>query len=148
MAKKAISGKQAEKKLLSILKEWKKVETATINSCKKILSKTENPIVVTLINTIKLDSEKHKSIIQLIISSYTKKAIALTPEEIASVSKLLDKHMSYEEKSINLAEDAIAETREIVVKQLLKNILSDEKKHIKITEQLNQLKIRALTKIS
>ena len=148
MATKKMKGKKLDQKLVDILRSWKTTETYTIKGCEKITAKTGNPIVKTIINAIRSDSEKHRTILQLILDSMTKRAITLTPDEIAELSSSINRHISLEEKTIEYAENAIGRSTDPVVKQLLKYILEDEKKHKMMLEQLNELKIRALAKIT
>ena len=148
MATKKMKGKKMDQKLVEILRSWKTTETYTIKGCEKITAKTDNPIITTIINAIRSDSEKHRAILQLILDSMTKKAISLTPDEIAELSSSINRHISLEEKTIEYAENAIGRSTDPVVKQLLKYILEDEKKHKMMLEQINELKIRALSKIT
>ena len=148
MAKKKMKGKKADQKLVEILRSWRTTETYTVKGCEKITAKTGNPIVKTIINAIRSDSEKHRAILQLILDSMTKRAISLTPDEIAELSSSINRHISLEEKTIEYAEKAIRRSTDQVVKQLLKYILEDEKKHKMMLKQLNELKIRALAKIT
>lgn len=133
---------ERNKAMLTLLNGWKGLEDDTINSCSKILKNTKNPIVSTLITAIRNDSEKHKTIIQLLIDSMTKKAFVLVPADLIGLSSLLEKHIQIEQKSINTAKKAIEMSRDAIVKQLLKLILEDEKNHKKLTAQINELKFR------
>jgi len=137
-----------DNKMLILLKRWKELEGATIRSCGSITKKTDNPLVKTLISAIANDSTKHKSILQLIIDGMTKKALVLTPDDIAHVSGLLDKHVDLENEAIAIAEQAIKISKDPVTKQLLRLILQDEKEHASLTEQINELKFKALAKIT
>jgi len=137
-----------DNKMLALLKRWKELEAATIKSCGAITRNTKNPLVKTLITAIANDSVKHKSILQLIIDSMTKKSFVLTPDDVSQVSSLLDKHIDLENDAIKVAYEAIEISRDPVTKQLLRLILEDEKKHAKLTEQINELKFRTLAKIS
>ncbi|TAN39338.1 MAG: hypothetical protein EPN25_11790 [Nitrospirae bacterium] len=139
---------ERDKNLLTLLKQWKGLEDITIKSCSSILKKSTNPIIQTLTNAIRNDSEKHKAIIQLVIDSMTKKAIVLTSEDLADVASLLDKHIGIEQKAIDMAEEAIELSRDAIVVQMLKLILEDEKKHKKMAKQMNELKFRITAKIT
>ena len=139
---------ERDKKMLGLLDTWMKLEEHTIKSCSNISGKTKNPLIKTLITAIKNDSQKHKAIIKLIIDSMTKKALALTPDELKGVSSLLSRHITIEQKSIDLAQETIAVTRDATAKQLLKLILEDEKKHAKLVEQINELKFRVTARVT
>jgi len=137
-----------DNKMLTLLKRWKELEAATIKSCGSITKNTKNPLVKTLITAIANDSVKHKSILQLIIDSMTKKPFVLTPDDVSQISALLDKHIDLENDAIKVAYEAIEVSRDPLTKQLLRLILEDEKKHAKLAEQINELKFRTLAKIS
>jgi hypothetical protein len=144
------NGKVADrdKALLDLIRKWKVLEDNTIKSCLAILKKSSNPIVQTLTNAIKNDSEKHKAILQLIMDSKTKKAIVLTSEDLADVAALLDKHVAIEQQAIDMANEAIEMSRDAIVTQMLKLILEDEKKHKKLAVQMNELKFRITARVS
>jgi rubrerythrin len=139
---------QRDKQMLNLLKEWTKLEDYTIRSCSNISRKTKNPIIKTLITAIKNDSAKHKAIIKLITDSMTRKALVLAPDDLKGISSLLDKHITIEEKSIKTAYKAIDVSRDATVKQLLRLILEDEKKHAKLAEQMNELKFRVTARVT
>ncbi len=137
-----------DKALLDLIRKWKVIEDTTIKSCAAILKKSSNPIVQTLTNAIRNDSEKHKAILQLIMDSQTKKAIALTSEDLADVAALLDKHVVIEQQAIDMANEAIEMSKDAIVTQLLKLILDDEKKHKKLAVQMNELKFRITARVT
>ncbi|HTZ16975.1 MAG TPA: hypothetical protein VMB78_00915 [Dissulfurispiraceae bacterium] len=133
---------ERERELLALLRKWKGVEATTIKSCDSILRKAKNPIMTTLTTAIKNDSQKHAAILQLVIDSMTKSAYELSPEDLAGVSSLLDKHIALEQVSIDTANAAIELTRDSITKQLLKLILEDEKKHKMMATRMSELKYR------
>ena len=78
----------------------------------------------------------------------TKKALVLTPDELKGISSLLNRHITIEQKSIDLGEETITVTRDATARQLLKLILEDEKKHAKLVEQINELKFRVTASVT
>lgn len=137
-----------DKALLALLRKWQGLEDQTIKSCETIMKKTGNPIITTLSAAIRNDSEKHKSILQLVINGMTKEGFVLSPEDLADVASLLNKHISLEQKSIDLAGKAIGLSRDTITTQMLKLILEDEKKHKKMAGQMNDLKFAITGKIT
>jgi bacterioferritin (cytochrome b1) len=136
-----------DRELLALLRKWKGVEASTIKSCNAILKKAKNPIMITLTTAIRNDSEKHASILQLVMDSMTKMAYELSPDDLAGVSALLNKHIELEQESIDTANKAIELTRDGVTKQLLKLILEDEKKHKMMATRMSELKYRITASI-
>jgi hypothetical protein len=57
----------------------------------------------------------------------------LAPEELKDVAALLNKHVELEQKSIEIATEAIEKSRG-ETKLLLKTILEDEKRHKKLAQ--------------
>jgi rubrerythrin len=147
MSARTMKGKKADQRLIEILRSWRTTETYTIKGCEKLLARSDNQLVKTIISAIRSDSEKHRDILQLILDSMTKQAIHLTPEEIADIASSIDRHISIEEKTIGYTEKAIGKATDPVMKQLLRYILDDEKKHERMLTQLSELKIRTLAKI-
>lgn|GEM_PF-1415082 len=136
-----------DRELLKLLKKWVSIEDQTIKSCVAILNKAKNPIIGTLTAAIRNDSEKHKSILQMLIDGMTKTGFVLSPEDLAGVSSLLNKHIELEQKSIETANKAIELSHDTIVSQMLKLILEDEKKHKKMASQMSELKLRITAKI-
>lgn len=136
------SARARDKELLSLLRKWKGLEATTVKSCDAILKKAKNPILTTLTTAIRNDSEKHAAIIQLVMDSMTKQAYELSPDDLAGVASLLNKHIALEQASIDMAGKAIEMSRDAITKQLLKMILDDEKKHKSMAEKMSALKYR------
>lgn len=64
------------------------------------------------------------------------------------MATLLNKHLTIEQKSITTAHTAIELSRDAVVKQLLKLILEEEKRHEKLIEQINTLKFQVTARVT
>ncbi len=139
---------QLDRELLKLLRKWVTIEDQTIKSCAAIISKAKNPIIGTLTGAIRNDSEKHKSILEMVIDGMTKKGFVLSPDDLAGVASLLNKHIAFEQKSIETATEAIELSHVPIVTQMLKLILEDEKKHKKMASQMNDLKLQVAAKVT
>ncbi len=137
-----------DKEMLKLLRKWITIEEQTIRSCGAIINKAKNPIIATLTAAIRNDSEKHKAILQLVIDGMTKSGFVLSPDDLASVSSLLNKHIVLEQKSIETASRALELSYDPIITQMLKLILEDEKKHKKMASQMNDLKFSITAKIT
>lgn len=137
-----------DRELLGLLRKWKGVEETTVKSCDAIMKKASNPVIATLTMAIKSDSVKHKAILDLVIDGMTKKGFVLSPDDLAGVASLMNKHIDIEQKAIDMASAAVEMTRDPIAKQMLKLILEDEKRHKKMAEQMNELKFRITAKIT
>lgn len=135
-------GKQKElnEKLLDTLKKWQKVEDQSVESTSEIISKTKNPVVRQIMEIIRQDSAMHKKVQQLIINSFEKEAIYLTPEELENVWKMVEKHIELEKETIRLAEESRKNSRNFVVRYLLGYLMTDERKHNDILQKMEDIK--------
>ena len=132
--------KELNEKLLNILKEWQVVEDQSVKSTTDIMAKTKNPIVKHIMEIIRQDSAMHKRIQQLIIDSFEKQAITLTPEELGEVWGMVDKHIKLEKETIRLAEEARKNSKNFVIRYLLGYLMTDEQKHNEILAQMEDVK--------
>ncbi len=137
---------QLDRDLLKLLRKWVSIEDQTIKSCTAILNKAKNPIIGTLTAAIRNDSEKHKTILQMVIDGMTQNGFVLSPDDLAGVASLLNKHITIEQKSIETATEALELSRDPIITQMLKLILEDEKKHKKMASQMNTLKFMVAAK--
>ncbi len=132
--------KELNENLLKILKEWQVVEDQSVRSTTDIMAKTKNPIVKHIMEIIRQDSAMHKRIQQLIIDSFEKQAITLTPEELGEVWEMVDKHIQLEKETIRLAEEARKNSKNFVIRYLLGYLMTDEQKHNEILAQMEDVK--------
>ncbi|MGE5237703.1 MAG: hypothetical protein ACM3ON_02735 [Chloroflexota bacterium] len=140
---------ESSRKLTALARKWKAMEDQTIRSADLVLAKTTNPLVKTVMEMIKRDSEKHKLVLQMIGDSLSKDAPILTPDELKTVSALLNKHMEIESRSIELGTEAYRESRLLVPSYLLSLLLDDEMKHhrmiVQLTDELKKASIATST---
>ena len=129
---------------LQTMKEWQNLEDKTIASANSLLSNTNNPLIKTTMEMIKNDSEKHKTILQMIIDNLTKESLRLTPEEIAPLSDMLSRHIQTEAQSIEIAKKALEMGRLFVTRYFLSYILADEQKHHAMLSRLDEVKKAAV----
>ncbi len=125
---------------LKIIREWQALEDKTIESASALINKTNNPLVKMTMEMIKHDSEKHKVMQQMIIDSITKEAIHLSPDELAPLSEILNRHMEAEAKSLSLADAALEKSELFVTRYILSYLIADETKHHSLISKLNELK--------
>ncbi len=123
---------------LSIIREWQALEEKTIASADELIKKGKNPLVTMTMEMIKHDSGKHKVMLQMIVDNLTKEAVHLSPDELAPISALLNKHMEVEAKSIALANDALKKSELAITRYILSALLDDETKHHSQLHILNE----------
>ena len=82
----------------------------------------------------------HRKVQQLIIDSFEKEAIQLTPEELGDVWDMVENHIELEKETIRLAEEARKNSKDFVIRYLLGYLMTDEQKHNEILQQMEDIK--------
>lgn len=132
--------KELNEKLLATLKKWQKVEDDSVKSTSDIISKTKNPVVRQIMEIIRQDSAMHKKVQQLIIDSFEKEALYLSPEELGNVWNMVENHIELEKETIRLAEESRKNSKSFFVRYLLGYLMTDEQKHNEILRQMEDIK--------
>jgi len=131
---------EGAKPFLDTIREWQKLEDATIKFSEDMMKKTDNKLIRMTMEMIKHDSQKHKAMQQMLIDSLTKEPFILSPDDLASLSKGLNQHLAAEAKSLELADEALKNSELFVTRYILSYLLADEQKHHKLLSNLNELK--------
>jgi hypothetical protein len=136
--------KDKQATLVANMRKWQKIEDASVSSTSQIIEKTKNPLVRVVMEIILRDSRMHYRVQEFIADSIEKKAISLTPDELADVWGMIEHHVELEKKSVELAEQAIGSLKGLqgmVVQQyLLGYLLEDERKHNELLSRLDEIK--------
>jgi hypothetical protein len=137
-----MSPKPAEnpEQLAALLTNWQDLETATITHTSAVIAKTKNPLIRLVMEIIRQDSEMHYRVQQVLLDSLQQQAFTLTPEELAEIWDMVEKHAEMEKQTIELAEAARKNCRLFVQRHLLTYLLEDEKKHDRLLGQLEDFK--------
>jgi len=131
---------EGSKPFLDTIREWQRLEDATIKFSEDMMKKTDNKLIRMTMEMIKHDSQKHKAMQQMLIDSLTKEPFILSPDDLASLSKGLNQHLAAEAKSLELADEALKNSELFVTRYILSYLLADEQKHHKLLSNLNELK--------
>ncbi len=142
MPKKRQSTKESNQKLVAIMKEWQKVEDKSIESISAVSRKIKNPLVKQVLQIIKSDSTMHRKVQQFIVDTLEKKAISLTPEELGEIWSAIEKHSKMERATIQLGQRAKDASKNFIHKYLINYLITDERKHEELLEQLENIKSR------
>jgi len=138
-----MSTKEIQEQIVSNMRNWQKVENASVASTGNVIELTENPIVRLIMEIIQRDSQMHYRVQEMIADSLESKTITLEPEELAKVWDMVEKHIALEKKTIEYAEKglkALKGKKMVVQEYLLDYLLTDEQKHNKILETLGTIK--------
>jgi uncharacterized tellurite resistance protein B-like protein len=110
------------------LRHWQDLEDKTIEQTAAIAQKTQNPLIKLIMEIIRKDSTMHLRVQQAMLDGLEKEAFTLTPEELADVWDLIEKHAEMEKQTIALAEKARRNCRLFVHRHLLTYLIEDEQK--------------------
>ena len=138
-----MSTKEIQEQIVDNMRRWQKIENGAVASTGMVIDKTENPIVRIVMEIIQRDSQMHYRVQELIAESLTTKALTLTPEELADIWELVEKHIEIERKTVELAEEALGAIRGkkmVVQEYLLEYLMEDENKHNHILDSLATIK--------
>ncbi|MBD3333377.1 hypothetical protein GF356_11055 [candidate division GN15 bacterium] len=138
-----MSTKELQQEVIDNMRRWMKIENASVASTGNIMEKTNNPIVRIVMEIIQRDSQMHYRVQELIADSLESKTVALSPEELADVWEMIEKHIELEKKTVELAEKSLAALkgkRMLVQEYLLNYLLKDEQKHNEILDELEPVK--------
>ena len=132
----------AEKKeqFLVDLDKWQKMESLSAKTCAEVKKRTDNALIKMIAEIIRRDSESHIEVLELIRESLTKEALHLTPDELAEIWDLMEGYHKIERKSVDIAQEAIRDSRLFEIRYLLTYLLEDESKHLKLLDQLDDFK--------
>ncbi len=144
LAEKKASLKKVQEDLAAALRDWQKVENASVAMAGRVMEKTENPILRLVMEIIQRDSQMHYRVQEWIADSLDTKPVSLSPDELGQVWDLLEEHIRVEKKTIDLARTALGAIegkRGMLVQQyLLRYLLADEEKHNRILADLEVIK--------
>ena len=126
--------------LKSTLERWQEIEDKSIEQCTAIMHKTQNPLIRLVMEIIRQDSAMHRLVQQVMLDSLEKEAFSLTPEELADIWDLVEKHAEMEKETLQLADIARRNCRLFVQRHLLSYLIEDEQKHDRLLAQLEDFK--------
>jgi hypothetical protein len=122
------------------LEDWRSLEDETISLAEKLMQKSNNSFIKLIMEMIRRDSEKHKSMLQFTIDHLTKEAIELAPQDLIPLAEVLEKHLAAEAKSMGLANQAITQIHDYFANFVISYLLADEVKHHEMLTRLDQIK--------
>lgn len=132
--------KEILEKLVELLKQWQKIEDASIKNTTEIIKMTDNPLVHLVMEIIRQDSVMHRRVQQLIIDHFESKPIEMNPDNLATFWSLIYEHDEIEKKTISLAKEALKEVKSPIALYLLEYLLYDETKHDNLLSGLEKIK--------
>jgi len=135
--------KDLQSEIVDTMKEWQKMEDASLASTGRIIEKTTNPIIRLAMEIIQRDSQMHYNVEKWVAESLQSGAISLTPEELSSVWSMIERHIELERKMVGAVEKLLPSLkgkRMVVQEYLLNYLLEDETKHTNLLKRLEGIK--------
>lgn len=139
-----MSTKDAQDQIVKNMRKWQKIENAAVISTSNVMEKTENPVIRLIMEVIQRDSNMHHRVQGMIADSIETTPITVTPEDVANVWDLIEKHAEIEKATIALATASLEASegkRGLAVQHyLLRYLLADEQKHDALLDNLEAIK--------
>ena len=133
-------GQDRTEKLLKTLRDWQGIERNAIETCTKIMEKTDNLLIRQFMEIIRNDSVQHHRVQQFIIDTLTKQPVKLSHEDLAQIWDEITAHDKVERKTIEMAKQCKEECQFFVQRSLLEYLIADEEKHDLILSELDKFK--------
>jgi hypothetical protein len=132
-----LSWKILEEDLLNKIKKQKEFEDQTAKKLSPIYEAAKNPIIKLFIHSIILDTMRHSDTYQMLLELNSG---ALIGDESKSLGqKELATHIQQEAKMLKQARDISEVVADKKIKQLVLNILEDEKKHHRVLKEILEI---------
>ena len=141
------TGTQRIDEMVKVLRTWQGLERQAMYDTAEILETAQNPLVRILMEIIRHDSLMHHRVQQFLIDSVTVQDVTVTREEVGEIWEKIEEHDRVEKRTIGLAKELREKAWSPIHKQLLDYLLTDEQKHDKLLEHLQQT-IVGMTKTS
>jgi hypothetical protein len=138
-----MSMKEVQQALVDSMKHWQKIEDRSVESTGQVIAKTDNPLIRLVMEIIQRDSQMHHRVQQFIIDSIENKPVALSTDEMGSISEMIDNHLQIENDMVDLVDKALSDVKNkkmLVQEYLLNFLVEDEKKHASMLNALGVIK--------
>jgi len=139
----AVPMKEREEKLVARMREWQRLEDATIAHTAKLRTKTEHPLVRLVMEIIQRDSAMHYRVQQFIKDTVQEQRVDMSHDDLSEVWDSIQQHIAMEQKTVELGIASLKDlkgSRNVVQQYLLSYLLADEQKHEKLLNDLELIK--------
>jgi len=133
-----LSWERLDENTLSKIKKQKDFEEQTAKKLTPLYESAQNPLIKTLIHSIILDTTKHAETYQLLISLDSTGLMGNESKDLGK--KEIATHLKEEALMLKQAKEISEAVKDKNIKQVVLNILEDERKHHRVlTELLHML---------
>lgn len=119
---------EKKRELVTFFREQAKLEEEIVKSVNKALKKLKNPVVISVLKGMSLDSLKHADLYKA-AESVVSVAPAISEDELDHLNEVVTWHIENEEKIMKRLEDAKNKISDKKIKLLLEIIAADERRH-------------------
>jgi len=131
--------------LIKFLKEQIEIENKIVDSLNKSLGDIKNPAVRGVLRGISLDSVKHAEMYASAVKLLTEVGPALREERLEEQKRLVHEHIRMEAKLIQRIGEKLPTIGNEKVRLLLEAILTDEKRHHQLLNEVLKVLVRGET---
>ena len=138
-----MSTKEIQAELVEKMKQWQKIEDASLASTGKIMAATDNKLIRLVMEIIQLDSQMHHRVQDFIVGSLEREAITVTPDDMSAVWSAIEEHIKIEKRMVEYVTGTLEQLKgkKMLTQEYLLNYLkTDEQKHDKLLEDLEAVK--------
>lgn len=122
-----------------LIDRWVGIEEHSIATADDLIGQSSNSMLKSMIELIKMDSEKHKRILESIRLNLDA-TVTFSTDDLKVVDSLIERHASVEKHAVETAEQALEMTSLPIPRLLLEHLLQDERSHDAYVQELNELK--------
>jgi len=126
--------------MVSVLREWQGIERQAMNDTAEIMEQTGSKMIRLVMEIIRHDSLMHHRVQQFLVDSVTKEDVPLSRDELGQIWEKIEAHDEAEKKTIAIAEQLHGKAWSPIHKVLLSYLITDEKKHDTLINELNSIK--------
>jgi hypothetical protein len=123
-----------DEKALGKIKQQKDFEDQTVKKLTPLYESAKNPVIKLFIHSIILDTMRHSDTYQMLVDLNS--SAQMGNESLAVGEKELAGHIKEEARMLKQAKDISEVVKDKKIKQLILNILEDEKKHHRVLKEL------------
>lgn len=134
-----MSMSENRKHFRELIDRWVGIEEHSITTADDLLGQSSNPLLRSMIELIKMDSEKHKRILEAIKFNLDS-TVTFSTDDLKIIDSLVERHASVEKHAVETAEQALAMNCLPIPRLLLEHLLQDERSHDAYVQELNELK--------
>ena len=130
---------------IAFYKEQVDLENVIVEKAEKSVNSIQNIMIRELILSISLDSKKHASMLNALISLLTKPTPSIPEEVSTEIKDNISEHIQMEAKAIVTYQKLLDTIKNDSEKVVIKAILNDEIKHHSLLKTINKMIVEKLS---